>query len=112
MRLWNQLGGVAASVAALMSAGLMSGSAAIAQGLEIVGAPIDRGTGFQPAATELARDLQGLDWMILVIITIITIFVTGLLIWVILRYNEKRNAKPATFTHNSPLEVAWTLFRF
>ncbi len=104
MRLWNQIGGVAASVA-----GLVSGSAALAQGLEIVGIPTDRGTGFQPAATELARDLQGLDWMILVIITVITIFVTGLLIWVIVRYNQKRNPKPATFTHNSPLEVAWTV---
>ena len=104
MRLWNQIGGVAATVA-----GLMAGSTAVAQGLEIVGKPIEKGTGFQPAATELARDLQGLDWMILVIITVITIFVTGLLIWVIVRFNQKRNPKPATFTHNSPLEVAWTV---
>lgn len=104
MRLWNQIGGVAATVA-----GLMAGSAAVAQGLEIVGKPIEKGTGFQPAATELARDLQGLDWMLLVIITVISIFVTGLLIWVIVRFNEKRNPKPATFTHNSPLEVAWTV---
>lgn len=104
MRLWNQIGGVAASVL-----GLMAGSAAVAQGLEVVGKPVDKATGFQPAATELARDLQGLDWMILMIITVITIFVTGLLIYVIFRYNEKRNPKPATFTHNSPLEVAWTV---
>jgi cytochrome c oxidase subunit II len=104
MRLWNQFGGVATSVA-----GLMAGSAAVAQGLEIVGVPVDGGTGFQPAATELARDLQGLDWMMLIIITFITIFVTGLLVWVIMRYNERRNPKPATFTHNSPLEVAWTV---
>lgn len=104
MRLWNQIGGVAAS-----ALGLMAGNAAFAQGLEIVGRPHDKGTGFQPAATELARDLQGLDWMILVIITAITVFVTALLIWVIIRFNEKRNAKPATFTHNSPLEVGWTV---
>ncbi|MFN3845728.1 MAG: cytochrome c oxidase subunit II [Paracoccaceae bacterium] len=104
MRLWNQIGGVAASVL-----GLMAGHAAVAQGLEIVGSPHNMGTGFQPAATELARDLQGLDWMILVIITVITVFVTALLIWVIIRFNEKRNAKPATFTHNSPLEVGWTV---
>lgn len=104
MRLWNQIGGVAASVA-----GLVTGSAAVAQGLEIVGHPVDRGTGFQPAATELARDLQGLDWMMLIIISVITVFVTGLLVWVIVRYNQKRNPKPATFTHNSPLEVAWTV---
>lgn len=104
MRLWNHIG---KGVVAAASLGLAS--AAFGQGLEIVGTPVDRGTGFQPAATELARDLQSLDWMMLVIITIITVFVTGLLIWVIMRYNERRNATPATFTHNSPLEVAWTV---
>ena len=104
MRLLTSFGGGAAAVLALMT-----GGSALAQGLEIVGRPVDQGTGFQPAATELARDLQGLDHMILVIITVITIFVTGLLIWVMIRYNQKRNPKPATFTHNSPLEVAWTV---
>lgn len=104
MRLLTSFGGFAAGLMATVM-----GSAAMAQGLEIVGRPHDKLMGFQPAATELARDLQGLDHMILIIITAITIFVTALLIWVIIRYNQKRNAKPATFTHNSPLEVAWTV---
>ncbi|SHL30046.1 cytochrome c oxidase subunit 2 [Roseovarius litoreus] len=78
-------------------------------GLEIIGAPKPGGIGFQPAATELARDLQWLDGMILVIITIITIFVCALLAIVIVRYNRKANPNPASFTHNSPLEVAWTV---
>ncbi|SLN49357.1 Cytochrome c oxidase subunit 2 precursor [Pseudooctadecabacter jejudonensis] len=77
--------------------------------LEIVGAPTPGATGFQPAATELMRDLVWLDGMLLVIITIISLFVVGLLAWVIIRYNAKRNPEPATFTHNSPLEVAWTV---
>ena len=47
--------------------------------------------------------------MLLVIITVITVFVTGLLIYVIMRYNARRNPNPAGFTHNSPLEVAWTV---
>jgi len=96
------------AVAASGLGSLLSG-AAFAQGLEVVGQPLPEKMGFQPAATELARDLQGLDHMILIIITVITIFVTGLLIWVMIRYNEKRNRTPATFTHNSPLEVAWTV---
>ncbi|MCU0815405.1 MAG: cytochrome c oxidase subunit II [Cypionkella sp.] len=104
MRLLTSFGGGAAAVLALVT-----GGSALAQGLEIVGRPVDQGTGFQPAATELARDLQGLDHMILIIITAITIFVTGLLVWVMIRYNQRRNPKPATFTHNSPLEVAWTV---
>ena len=78
-------------------------------GLEIIGKPEQGGMGFQPAATELARDLQWLDGMILVIITAITIFVCALLLIVIFRYNRKANPNPSSFTHNQPLEVAWTI---
>ena len=81
----------------------------IGQDLEIVGQPLPGGMGFQPSATELARDVVWLDSLLLVIITVITIFVTGLLIYVIMRYNARRNPTPAGFTHNSPLEVAWTV---
>ena len=77
--------------------------------LPVVGKPIPQGLGFQPAATELARDLQWLDGFLLVIITLITLFVVGLMAIVIVRYNSKSNPTPATFTHNSPVEVAWTL---
>ena len=78
-------------------------------GLEVIGAPVDRALGFQPAATEVARRLQALDGFILVVITLIVIFVMGLMGWVIVRYNEKRNPEPAKFTHNTPIEVAWTV---
>ncbi len=87
---------------------LLSGAAA-AQSLEVIGAPTPKGIGFQPATTELASGLQSLDHMILIIITVITIFVTALLVIVILRFNKRANPTPARFTHNSPLEVAWTL---
>ncbi len=93
---------------------VLAGSTAMAQqnigqDLEIVGQPLPGGMGFQPSATELARDVVWLDSLLLVIITVITIFVTGLLIYVIMRYNARRNPTPAGFTHNSPLEVAWTV---
>ena len=77
--------------------------------LEIIGRPIDKGIGFQPAVTELARDLQWLDAVVLVVITIITLFVIALLAICIFRYNRKSNPEPASFTHNSPIEVAWTV---
>ena len=82
---------------------------AFAQALETVGQPLPDGIGFQPASTELARDLQWLDQTILIIIGIITVFVTLLLIYVMLRFNRKANPKPRGFTHNTPLEIAWTL---
>lgn len=77
--------------------------------LEIIGAPVDGKMGFQPAASELARDLQWLDGMLLVVCTVITLFVTGLLLWAAYRYNRKRNPEAASFTHHSPVEVAWTV---
>ena len=88
----------------------LSATAAAAQdNLEVIGKPIERGLGFQPAATELARDLQWLDGLILVIITVICVFVTGLLAWVVIRYNKTRNPTPASFTHHTPVEIAWTI---
>lgn len=77
--------------------------------LEVIGQPLPRGIAFQPAATELARDLQWLDGMIFVIITAITIFVTALMGYCIVRFNRRANPKPGTFTHNSPIEIAWTI---
>ena len=93
---------------ASMPASLASAQQAL-EDLEVIGKPVPGGIGFQPAATELASDLQWLDGFILVIITVICLFVTGLLAWVILRFNQRANPTPATFTHNSPLEIAWTI---
>ncbi|SDN47947.1 cytochrome c oxidase subunit 2 [Lutimaribacter pacificus] len=91
------------------SAAFTAAPAFAQEGLEIIGKPTEGGMGFQPAATELARDLQGLDGLILVIITAITLLVCVLLLYVIFRYNRRVNPSPASFTHNSPLEVAWTI---
>lgn len=77
--------------------------------LEVIGKPVAGKLGFQPAATELARDLQSLDHLMLIIITAICVFVVVLLGICIVRYNSKSNPTPAKFTHNSPLEIAWTL---
>ncbi|KPA22157.1 Cytochrome c oxidase subunit 2 precursor [Shimia sp. SK013] len=82
---------------------------AIAQAAEHLGKPEPKGTGFQPAATELATQIHRLDWLILVIITLIVVFVTGLMIWVMIRYNRRTNPNPSKFTHHTTLEIAWTV---
>ena len=78
-------------------------------GLESIGKPVDGEMGFQPAVTRLAHDIHDLDWMLLVIITLITLLVTALILWVAFRYHKKRNPTPATFTHHTPVEIAWTV---
>ncbi len=79
------------------------------QNLPVIGKPVPDGINFQPAVTELARDIHWLDNMLLVIITAITLFVTALLAIVVVKYNKKANTEPARFTHNSTIEVAWTV---
>ncbi|ABV92882.1 cytochrome c oxidase subunit II [Dinoroseobacter shibae DFL 12 = DSM 16493] len=79
------------------------------EGMEIIGQPIPGGIGFQPAATELARELQWLDGLLLVIITAIVLFVTALIAWTIVRHNAKSNPEPARFSHNTPIEITWTV---
>lgn len=98
---------------ALMLSGLFAGLSALPamaqDGLETIGKPQPGGLGFQPAATELARDIQMLDGLILVIITLICLFVGGLLVYAIMRFNRRSNPEPATFSHYTPIEIAWTL---
>ncbi|MBR9842549.1 MAG: cytochrome c oxidase subunit II [Rhodobacteraceae bacterium] len=94
-------------ILSLMAA--LTASSALAQDVETVGKPIERGLGFQPAATELARDLQSLDYMILVIITGIVALVAGLMLYIFVRFNKRANPTPASFTHNTPIEIAWTI---
>ena len=102
-------------IAAFALTGSLFAGAAFAQDtnvvgdLEIIGRPKPHGIGFQPAATGIASDVHWLDGMVLLIIAVITVFVVGLLAYVILRFNSRSNPTPAKFTHNSPLEIAWTV---
>ncbi|MGC1496336.1 MAG: cytochrome c oxidase subunit II [Sulfitobacter sp.] len=98
--------GLLASFAALPA---MAQESLRIDGLEVIGAPVDGETGFQPAVTRLAQDIHFLDNLINVIIFAITLFVTGLILWVAFRYNKKRNPTPASFTHHTPVEIAWTI---
>ena len=79
------------------------------QGLESIGKPEPKGMGFPFPATELMRDLVWLDNFLLVIITVISVFVTCLLAYAAFKFHRSRNDTPGTFTHHSVLEVAWTV---
>ena len=105
MRLMSSFNAVAAAGLGL----LLQSGAAMAQALETVGAPVQGGTGHQPAGTDLAADLQWLDGTINTIIIAICVFVTALLLIVMVKFNRKSNPTPRTFTHNTPLEIVWTL---
>ena len=48
------------------------------------------------------------DWL-LVVITVITLFVLGLLVTVVIKFNANANPVPSRTTHNTLIEVIWTL---
>ncbi|WP_347819344.1 cytochrome c oxidase subunit II transmembrane domain-containing protein, partial [uncultured Planktomarina sp.] len=66
------------------------------QGLESIGKPEPKGMGFQFPATELMRDLVWLDNFLLVIITVISVFVTCLLAYAAFKFHRSRNDTPGT----------------
>ena len=79
------------------------------QGLETIGKPAPKGIGFQFPATELMRDIVWLDNFLLIIVTAISVFVTILLAYAAFKFHASRNKTPGTFTHNSVVEVLWTV---
>ena len=93
-----------AIVSALFGAG-----ATQAQELEVIGKPVPGAIGFQPAATDIGIATQALDHFLNYIIIAIAAFVVLLVLWVIVRYNRRANPTPKSFTHNTVVEVAWTL---
>ena len=97
-----------ATLSAWTMAGAVSLSGSLAMASEVAGRPVDKAMGFQRAVTEVARDIQWLDDFLLIVMGAVAAFVTGLLIYVTVRYNKRVNPKPATFTHNAKLEIAWT----
>ena len=107
-RMASALSGFALGLSA-MAAQAQQAGAELLEGLPTIGKPHNGGMGFQPAVTEIAHDQQWLDHFVLIIITAVTILVVALLAWVILRYNRRANPVPARFSHNTPIEITWTL---
>ncbi len=66
-------------------------------------------TGFQAAATPVMEKIESFHGALLIIITLISVFVLALLIYVMVRFNERRNPTPSRTTHNTMVEVAWTV---
>jgi cytochrome c oxidase subunit 2 len=73
------------------------------------GQPAPWQLGFQPAASPIMEQITSFHTYVTIIITVIGLFVLGLLIYVMSRFNEKRNPDPSRTTHHTTLEVAWTI---
>jgi len=75
-----------------------------------IGQPVDGEIGLQPQVT---KNGERAAWFhngpLLWTITIISVFVLLLLLWVIFRYNRRSNPVPSKTAHNTMIEVVWTL---
>lgn len=67
------------------------------------------GMWLQEAASPTMEQISQLNTVITVIILLILAVVFGLLGYVIVRFRASRNPHPANWSHNTSLEVAWTL---
>lgn len=86
----------------VISLGVLAGAAVAAE-------PQDWQLGLQPAATPVAHLQHQLHNLLLVIIIGISLLVLALLIFVMVRFNAKRNPNPSKTSHNTVIEVLWTV---
>jgi cytochrome c oxidase subunit 2 len=84
---------------------LVTGKAALAE----LGQPAPWEYRLQEAATPVMESITWFHNVLLLIITLITLFVLGLLVAVVVKFNARANPVPSRTTHNSVIEVAWTL---
>lgn len=74
-----------------------------------MGQPSPGEMGLQGAATPVAQGIHDFYDLVNIIIVAIVVFVLLLLIYVMYRFNERANPEPSKSTHNTLLEVAWTV---
>ncbi len=99
MRVQNFLVAAAVAVASLVPMTAMAG----------LGQPSPWQLGFQQSATPIMEQLTWFHDFLLVIITLITLFVLALLVIVIFKFNARANPVPSKTTHNTLIEVVWTV---
>jgi len=71
--------------------------------------PLPWQMGMQPPATPVKDRLEAFHDELLIIITLITIFVLGLLLYVIVRFHHQRNPVPSRTSHHTIIEMLWTV---
>lgn len=92
----------------LASAALFAAAPAWAQ--QLVGQPTPGGIGLQPSASPLKVEATMFHNAVLMpVITVICLLVLGLLLWIAFRYNKRRNPVPARWSHNTVIEIIWTI---
>jgi cytochrome c oxidase subunit 2 len=90
----------------------VAGAAVFASGAAFaeMGQPSPWEYTMQPSGSPVMDNIHWFHDVLLAIITVVTLFVLGLLITVMVKFNARANPVPSRTTHNTLIEVAWTLF--
>jgi cytochrome c oxidase subunit II len=94
---------------AALAAGLAPALAGSGPAFAGLGQPSPWQLGLQQSATPVMDNIVWFHDFLLWLITAITLFVLVLLVIVFVRFNARANPTPSRTTHNTLLEVAWTL---
>ncbi len=75
-----------------------------------IGQPISGALGTQPQVTDIGNEAEFMHNKILLpLITVISLFVLGLLLFVMARFRAAANPVPSKTSHNTLIEIVWTL---
>ncbi len=91
-----------------LGAGLLAAAAPAALA-QTVHSPHPWQIGMQAAFSPVERNIHSLNNLVTWIIILITVFVAGLLLYVVWRFNAAKHPNPGRTSHNTVLEVAWTV---
>ena len=89
-----------AAVAVLTAAGVA---------VAALGHPTPWQTGLQDAGSPVMENIIWFHHLLLIVVTLITALVLALLVWVMVRFNQRTHPMPSRTTHRTSLEVAWTV---
>jgi cytochrome c oxidase subunit II len=87
----------------------VAGITLVSGGMALAAQPQPWEVTLQPAASPVMENIVWFHNFLFVLITLITLFVLGLLVAVVVKFNAKANPVPSKTTHNTLIEVAWTL---
>ncbi len=81
----------------------------IGAGVAMAQAPTNWQLGFQDAHTPTMERIVSLNNVLFWLCVVISLFVMGLMVIIFIRFNRKKNPTPQKFSHNSLIEVLWTV---
>jgi cytochrome c oxidase subunit II len=94
---------------AALSMAILAPFSALAQQESGSGQPAPWQTSLQGSASEVMDFITTFHTALFWLITVISVFVAALLVYCIVKFNEKSNPVPSTTTHNTMVEVVWTV---